>query len=732
MRFDQAFALSSVLLAAVAYSGLLFAQSLPLWLALPTVIVLIVSLLQAGGVPVVRRAMAQAQVIISPALSNVLSLGAFVVFLVDLILFARDLLPAGIHFLVMLLNIKLLTLQQRRDYRHLYALSLMAILASAAVTTDAWYVPIFLLYLLAAVWTLVLYHMTQETGEAPGVCAPAHPAIGQATVLSHVTAYFLWLTNGVAALTVVMTLAIFFMIPRVGVGALQKTSGEALRTSGFSDRVDLGTIGSVKQDPQIVMRVELPDQSAVEKDRFYLRGLAYDQYNGQSWSHSRTRRRALGLVAEGTFFARPPGSRPLGSLSLPIRQDILLETLDTAVLFAAPFAELVSGEFLSVQADAMSGLHLPSPPSSRLRYSVTSQVPQLLAEERTATALDYPDAVRSRYLQVPAGLQQIEDLAHHVVQGITTPFGQTMAIQRHLLDNYRYSLDADQATLSHPLEEFLFTRKAGYCEHYATAMVVMLRTLGIPARLVTGFLATEWNEYGGYFTVRQRDAHAWVEVYFPRSGWITIDPTPAVSAAAATSGWASLSRFGASLRLQWDRLFVSYSAKDQLAVVHGVRESSDLVREKASRWVASLSGPSTRALSRLRALAHTFRPGMVGLVTGLLVVGLALLLLMVRDRIGLWATMHLPIAPSQGAILQLYTRMLRALERQGLRKPPSATAREFAGLVEQEWRSASHLVAGVTALYQQGRFGRVPLTQKELSLAAEQVGRLQSLRRITH
>ena len=107
------------------------------------------------------------------------------------------------------------------------------------------------------------------------------------------------------------------------------------------------------------------------------------------------------------------------------------------------------------------------------------------------------------------------DLAHRVTQEATTPFERVLAIHQHLLENYRYSLESETATLSHPLEEFLFTRKTGYCEHYATAMVVMLRTIGIPARLVTGFLATEWNEYGGYFTVRQRDAHAWVEVYFP-------------------------------------------------------------------------------------------------------------------------------------------------------------------------------------------------------------------------
>jgi len=244
---------------------------------------------------------------------------------------------------------------------------------------------------------------------------------------------------------------------------------------------------------------------------------------------------------------------------------------------------------------------------------------------------------------------------------------------------------------------------------------------------VTGFMATEWNEYGGYFTVRQRDAHAWVEVYFPRSGWITMDPTPTISAAVATSHWDSLSRLGESLRLQWDRLFVRYSAKDQLTVIQGVRESSDVLREKVSGWISALSSPISQVLSRLARMARTFQPGMLGLITGVIVIGLAFLFLMLRDRIGLWATTHFPISQSQLAIIQLYTRMLRTVEKQGLSKPPATTPSEFARLVEQEWKAAGPMVADVTALYHQGRFSRTPLTPDELSRAAKQVGRLQSL-----
>jgi protein-glutamine gamma-glutamyltransferase len=730
MPIDQAFALSAVFLATTAFSGLVFSQGVPIWLALPTTIILVISMLHAGGVRFVRQAMAQ--VTVSPTLWNVLLIGSFVILLIDLTVVSRDLLPAGIHFLIVLLDVKLLTLQQRRDYRHLYAISLMAILASAALTTDAWYVPVFLLYLLAAVWTLLLYHLTQESGETPAVALPMSPAACHTILSGRITHRFFWLTNGTAVLTVALTLGIFFLIPRIGAGMLQKTSGEALRTTGFSDRVDLGTIGSVKQDPQIVMRIELPDQPAVEKDRLYLRGLAYDQYNGRSWSHSGTRRRSLSFVADGTFLARPTGSRLSNNQSLPIRQDILLETLDTEVLFAAPFAELVSGEFLTVQADTMSGLHLPFPPSSRFRYSVTSQAPQVFADDRIAPTLAYPDSIRSQYLQVPVGSQPVADLASRISQQATTPFERTLAIRQHLLENYRYSLEADTTTLSHPLEEFLFTRKTGYCEHYATAMVVMLRTVGIPARLVTGFLATEWNEYGSYFTVRQRDAHAWVEVYFPHSGWITMDPTPTVSAAVAPTRWEPLSQLGESVRLKWDRLFVHYSAKDQLAVVHGVREGSDALRERVNQWASLLSAPIGQVLSRLSHMARTFHPGMPGLIIGVIVVGLAVLLLTLRDRIGLWATTHLPTSHQQHAIVQLYARMIRTIEKRGVTKGRTATASEFARLVELEWKAASPMVADVIALYQQGRFSRTPLTPVELSRAADQVGRLQSLTRAAH
>ena len=156
------------------------------------------------------------------------------------------------------------------------------------------------------------------------------------------------------------------------------------------------------------------------------------------------------------------------------------------------------------------------------------------------------------------------------------------------------------------------------------------------------------------------------------------------------------------------------------------------MRERVSGWVSALSAPIGHVLNRLARLSRIVQLGVLELITGMVVVGLALLLLMLRDRIGLWASMHLSIAPSQHAIVQLYARMLRTLEKKGMAKLPAVTAAEFSRQVERKWEAAGPVVADVTALYYQGRFSRVPLLPEELSRAAEQVGRLQSLLRTIH
>jgi transglutaminase-like putative cysteine protease len=725
MPFNQALRLSSVLLAAAAFIGLALGTNLPEWLLLLTGSSLIVTLLRTLGVDRLRRVLDRIR--LSTAAWNVLTVIAFAGFWVDLLWVSADLLPAGVHFLLILMVIKLFNLDQRRDYLHLYAISLMAILGSAASTTDLWYLPVFLAYLLMGVWTLLLYQLTKESDAGP---TPPSLPDKSALVLrgrEEITPELFWLANGLAVGALCLTVLIFFTIPRVSAGFGQKGSGEGLRTSGFSETVDLGMIGPIKRDPGIVMRVELPDRTGLQMDRFYLRGMAYDRYDGKSWTTRLSHRRALAESPAGTFTVRHVSSRSPRPLGQIIRQTILLEALDTTVLFAAPYPESISGQFLAIQSDPTGAIYLPFSVSARLEYTVHSRPTPVAPADLQFQPAVYTEVFAQHFLQLPESSERVGALAQEITRSKTSAYEKAQAIEAYLSRNYRYSLDISPAVQTRPLEEFLFERKTGYCEHYATAMVVLLRNVGVPARLVTGFLATEWNEYGNYYLVRQRDAHAWVEVHLPHSGWVTMDPTPAVSEPVGDSQWFALSRVVDTLRLRWNRFFVQYNAADQLAVVRGLKEGTTMVRDRAWSSFSSLLAPAGDLAGRI--LSHVAE-GNVRLMTGFLsfvVLGVGLVVWLMQRKPWNRRRQANPISREHAIIAQIYHGVLRQIARNGIPKPRNATPREFLQLVQQQWAAAGESVSTITELYCRGRFGKVILTQQEIDLAYHNLRQLTLL-----
>lgn len=727
MPLDQAFRLSSILLAAAGFASLTLAIALPPWLLVLAGGAFAMALLRVRHPAVISDTMRHFR--LSALTWNIFLLLAFAGFWIDLLLISQEVLPAGIHFLVLLLVNKLSNLDLRRDFLHLYAISLIALLASAALTSQIWYAPFFFIYLVIGVWTLLLYHLVHEQEEQAGLPDHVPPATTSVTPFPRLTIRFFWTTNAMAAGAFGFTLLFFFSIPRVGVGFFQQDQGDSLRTTGFSEQVDLGVIGPVKQDPSIVMRVELPDLVAhgFRQDPLYLRGVAYNRYDGKSWSNSLPQRRMLTEVPQGTFSLRASGTKPQ-AVARQLRQDILLEPLDTAVLFGAPLLTTVKGNFLSVQSDITGSFHLPYPLHTRIQYTAYSSPPNLNAMEKTATALLYPDFILQHYLQTPAVNSQIVDLARQLTQPATSVMQAVSLIHTHLLTNYRYSLDVPSIQSVHPLEDFLLTRKTGYCEHYATAMVVLLRTVGIPARLVTGFLATEWNEFGGYYTVRQRDAHAWVEVYFPQSGWITIDPTPPAPSAIGSTWWLSATSAMDSVRLKWDRLFVHYSAHDQFTVVQGIRESGEAVRAGLSETMSALSAQAVALLGRLvTALTPTGIPHRAASL--LLMIAAAAMSITLLRRCRSRGVQQSSFSAHQQTVIVLYTDMVHYCAQQGIAKPASATPQEFLYKIRERWSEAWPIVDSVTQLYARVRFGRAPLTAEEITTAEHDVRQLRALSR---
>ena len=725
MPFNQALRLSSVLLAVAAFIGLALGTSLPEWLLLLTGVSLIVTLLRALDVDRFRHVLDRIR--LSTTAWNILTVMAFAGFWIDLAWISADLLAAGVHFLMILMVIKLFNLDQRRDYLHLYAISLMAILGSAASTTDLWYLPVFLAYLLMGVWTLLLYQLTKESnaGDSP-------PSLSEESAIilrgrQQITPELFWLANGLAVGALCLTVLIFFTIPRVSAGFGQKGSGEGLRTSGFSETVDLGMIGPIKRDPGIVMRVELPDRTGLQMDRFYLRGMAYDRYDGKSWTTRLSHRRALAESPAGTFTVRHISSRSPRPLGQIIRQTILLEALDTAVLFAAPYPESISGQFLAIQSDPTGAIYLPFPASTRLEYTVHSRPTPVAPADLQFQPAVYTEVFAQHFLQLPESSERVRALAQEITRSKTSAYEKAQAIEAYLSRNYRYSLDISPGMQTHPLEEFLFERKTGYCEHYATAMVVLLRNVGVPARLVTGFLATEWNEYGNYYLVRQRDAHAWVEVHLPSSGWVTMDPTPAVSETVGDSQWFAVSRVIDTLRLRWNRFFVQYNAADQLAVVRGLKEGTTVVRDRAWSSLSALLAPAGDFAGKL--LSRVVE-GNVRLTVGFLsfiALGLGLVIWLVqRKPWNRWrssSTSHCEHA----VIAQIYRNVLQQIARYGIVKAEHTTPREFLLVVGSQWAAAVELVSTITELYCRGRFGKAILTQQEIDLAHHSLRQLTLL-----
>ncbi|MDH4082841.1 MAG: DUF3488 and transglutaminase-like domain-containing protein [Nitrospira sp.] len=725
MPFNQALRLTSILLAAVSFIGLTLGSGLPAWLAMLTGGGLIVVLLRQFTTGDLRHL--ATHVSFSPAGWNLLVIVGFLWFWVDMFWISGELLPAGIHFLMILMVIKLFNLRLRRDYLHLYAISLVAILASGSLTTDLWYFPIFLLYLVAGVWTLILFQITkgaEDTGAPPMGGQPPQPEL-----LGRVTPQLFWLANGLALVCFGMTLAIFFTIPRISAGFYQKGFGENIRTSGFSETVNLGAIGPIKRDPSIVMRVKVPRHTLHAVDRLYVRGVSFDQYDGKSWMNRLGYRRNLSEESPGMFIIRGHEGPAPSRLGDAIQQNILLEPLDTSVLFAAPFVEKISGKFPAVQSDFAGSVYLPFPSSSRIEYSVVSRVHPVLPADLGSELTVYPESFTKHFLQIPYTSERIGELVKAITGSQRSPYEKAQAIHTFLMRNYRYSLDAPLAGVDRPLEEFLFFRKTGYCEHYATAMVIMLRTVGIPARLVTGFLATEWNEYGSYYVVRQQDAHAWVEVHLPHSGWVMMDPTPpsVEPVGDVYPAWRALERILDNVKLQWSRFFVQYSAADQLAVVRELKAGGKSVGHKAFDSVTTLFSPFMKLFGGIPdyVFPSILRPQ--GSIWGLVIVAFIIMLGLSVRRILARAFPDKKITQEDHRIVDLYKQMIKRLADKGIAKTATTTPLEFVHLARIRWGEANLVVASITELYCRTRFGGIPLTDEELGMAEDGLRQLTIL-----
>mgnify|MGYP000064831417 CR=1 FL=1 len=274
---------------------------------------------------------------------------------------------------------------------------------------------------------------------------------------------------------------------------------------------------STSDPPPVMEEYNLPIPDLNVKGHYWRSGI-FAEYTGRGWLPAAL---ADEPVAAPAPDAEPGQEAPAGRYYL--RQEFEITAQHGGRLFAT-----------SEPVRASAGLAFrQTADGSRLvegrgtRYTVISAATQVTGDLLAQAGDAYPDEVRAAYLQLPDGLpRRVRALAARITAGNADPFHKAMAIQNYLRTNYTYQ----QATPPPPanrdvVDYFLFERPEGFCSHYASAMAVMLRTQGIPARVVTGYATGEWNTNRSAYRVTPSSAHAWVEVYFPGYGWVEFEPT---------------------------------------------------------------------------------------------------------------------------------------------------------------------------------------------------------------
>jgi hypothetical protein len=384
----------------------------------------------------------------------------------------------------------------------------------------------------------------------------------------------------------------------------------------------------------------------------------------------------------------------------------------------------------------------------RTAYGVTSDISIPSEQElRADSPASSPEEIRRRYLPPQRRLDpRISQLAHEITRTAPTPYEKARAIENYLKTEFKYTLELKDIQ-GDPLADFLFQTREGHCEYFATAMAIMLRTLDIPSRIVNGFQMGEYNDLNDMYTVRESDAHSWVEAYFPRTeSWIEFDPTPSVGINDYSQGGllSRLRRYADAMEVFWLDYIVTLDSDEQASIMVDLQHRLLSVKDRllvyyvdAKVWVRSVL--NRFLIDRIWSIGDLLK-----LATGLGVLGLSLVSLYVvfahRKRRSLPPTGYGPwwhrlfVLPlwrrklnrrdyRQSAVL-FYEQMLAIARRKGMVKEPHQTPVEFAAA------SGLSPIREITTLYNRVRFGGTNLDEHESRRVSELLAELkQSARR---
>ncbi len=615
---------------------------------------------------------------------------------IDYFVLSRNFVTSTVHMLLFAIMVRMFSVQRHRHHLQLIGLAFGAVLASALWTVDTVFLASFGAFLLISVATFITMEMKLSAEAATAKARETAPSRRMGN----------WLSGTAVALVLAILAGaalLFFILPRVQTRYLSAFAPRNDLVTGFSDEVKLGDIGEIKRSRQLVMHIQIEGDDRGAFDLKW-RGIALAVFDGARWMNP-PQYRPLQFSREGGFDVSradvaTPAPRP-GELKF-LRYRVLMEPIGTDVFFFAPRAEALYGPYREVSTDG-AGTVFNKDVRTISSYRAVSNIYDQPAATLRQSGGHYPPEVALTYLQLPSVDPRVRKLAHDVTANARNEYDKAAALEEFLRTNYGYTLTLPRTISKDPIANFLLERKQGHCEYFASAMTVMLRSLGIPARMVNGFRTGEFNSVTGSYIIRASDAHSWVEVFFPGNGWVTFDPTPA-DPKLENSAWTRIGLYLDAAREFWREWIINYDFQHQATVSTSLlsrgRASFDRTRLWLRRHYENLVERARRTSGHVNA-----DPGRYG---SRVVAAIVLLLLIFNGR-KLWRALRerqvaaRPDRSPRAAATIWYQRMTRRVARQGWRKLETQTPAEFVLSIEDPHLRRS--VEEFTRRYQRARFG---------------------------
>ncbi len=619
---------------------------------------------------------------ISERTSTVVTVAYTGFYLLDYFFLSREFLSATVHLVFFLAVMKILTARNTRDHMYTAVIAFLELVAAAILSISLNFFLFMALFLFFAVGALtsgeIRRAMHKATTTARGPARRFQTRLATHSVI---------VTFGILGLTA----GLFVILPRTADAAFARLTSRRIHVPGFANQVTLGEIGEIKATSRPVMHIrainELPPGVK-------WRGGTLTEFDGKRWYDPGTGRRTIHLQ-HGQAELETPGNRRPGQ---GVNYQVEYQDMATDALFFAgtPVSIYVRQESITTEE---GNYRLPRIPPPGFHYDAYS----FLEEPPEVAPLVYPTPVlslslRERYLQLPLLDARIPRLSMDLTASLGTDLQRARAIERYLRTEFGYTLQLPSREVADPLAYFLFVRRKGHCEYFASAMTVMLRSLGIPARIATGFQSGVYNPITDLWLVRASDAHAWVEAWLPGRGWTTFDPTPPDPNPAALALLTRLSLYLDAAETYWRQWVVGYDSGQQGSLFDMLEQGA---RGTGVRWIYSLSGLDWSA--QAARWSKRFGPQivlafLVGICAWLAGPPLVRLL---RIRMRVQRVRRGQGSPADATLL--YQRMLHVVKRHGYQKPPWFTPVEFADSLPRG--GLGDAVADFTAAYNAVRFG---------------------------